>query len=61
MDPFGARLTAAVQVRGSQVVVGVDPDPARLWPAAGARAPEARALLGAAEDLISAAQRGSGA
>ena len=49
MDPFGARLTAAVQARESQVVVGVDPDPARLWPAAAARAPEARALLGAAD------------
>ena len=49
MEPFGARLTAAVEARGSQVVVGVDPDPARLWPSAGDRAPEARALLEVAE------------
>ena len=49
MEPFGARLAAAVEARGSQVVVGVDPDPARLWPTSGARAPEARALLEVAE------------
>ena len=49
MEPFGARLAAAVEARGSQVVVGVDPDPARLWPSAGDRAPEARALLEVAE------------
>ena len=42
---FGARLAAAVEERGSQVVVGIDPDPARLWPAATERAAEARALL----------------
>ena len=48
---FGARLAAAVEERGSQVVVGIDPDPARLWPAATERAAEARALLDApAED-----------
>lgn len=29
---FGERLTAAVERRRSQVVVGLDPDPARLWP-----------------------------
>jgi len=34
-----------VEARRSQVVVGIDPDPARLWPAASERAPEARALL----------------
>ena len=43
--PFGERLAAAVEARRSQVVVGVDPDPARLWPAASERAAEARALL----------------
>jgi orotidine-5'-phosphate decarboxylase len=43
--PFGERLAAAVAERRSQVVVGVDPDPARLWPAASERAAEARALL----------------
>ena len=29
---FGARLAAAVAERESQIVVGVDPDPAKLWP-----------------------------
>jgi len=47
VEPFGARLAAAVAARESQVVVGIDPDPARLWPAAVERAPEARALLAA--------------
>ena len=30
---FGDRLAAAVEARRSQVVLGLDPDPARLWPA----------------------------
>ena len=38
--------------RGSQVVVGIDPDPTRLWPGALERAPEARAQL--AEALAAA-------
>ena len=29
---FGARLVAAVSARESQIVLGIDPDPARLWP-----------------------------
>jgi orotidine-5'-phosphate decarboxylase len=29
---FGARLAAAVTARESQIVLGIDPDPARLWP-----------------------------
>lgn len=29
---FGERLAAAVAARRSQVVLGLDPDPARLWP-----------------------------
>ena len=29
---FGARLAAAVEARESQIVLGIDPDPARLWP-----------------------------
>ena len=32
--PFGDRLKAAVARRESQIVLGLDPDPARLWPAA---------------------------
>jgi len=31
---FAQRLTDAVAARRSQVVLGLDPDPARLWPAA---------------------------
>jgi orotidine-5'-phosphate decarboxylase len=29
---FGDRLAAAVSARESQIVLGIDPDPARLWP-----------------------------
>ena len=29
---FGDRLAAAVAARESQIVLGIDPDPARLWP-----------------------------
>jgi orotidine-5'-phosphate decarboxylase len=50
-----------VEARQSQVVVGIDPDPAHLWPAATQRAPEARALLTdslAAADLAAAALSG---
>ena len=43
--PFGARLADAVTARESQVVVGIDPDPARLWPAGVERTAEARAEL----------------
>jgi orotidine-5'-phosphate decarboxylase len=42
---FGDRLAAAVGERESQVVLGIDPDPARLWPAAVERTGEARARL----------------
>jgi len=45
IEAFGARLAAAVEARQSQVVVGIDPDPDRLWPAAASRADEARALM----------------
>ena len=33
---FGDRLATAVAARESQIVLGLDPDPARLWPAAAA-------------------------
>jgi orotidine-5'-phosphate decarboxylase len=32
--PFAERLSEAVTRRESQIVLGLDPDPARLWPAA---------------------------
>jgi orotidine-5'-phosphate decarboxylase len=31
---FGERLAARVAERGSQIVLGIDPDPSALWPAA---------------------------
>jgi orotidine-5'-phosphate decarboxylase len=42
---FGDRLAEAVQRRESQVVLGIDPDPERLWPAAVEASSEARAHL----------------
>jgi orotidine-5'-phosphate decarboxylase len=36
---FGDRLAARVADRESQIVLGLDPDPARLWPDAAAAAP----------------------
>jgi orotidine-5'-phosphate decarboxylase len=38
---FGSRLAALVAVRESQLVLGLDPDPARLWPEAHAAADRA--------------------
>jgi orotidine-5'-phosphate decarboxylase len=43
--PFGERLAAVVAARESQIVLGIDPDPSRLWPEALARTSEARANL----------------
>ena len=42
---FGDRLTEAVAARESQIVLGIDPDPAKLWPAAVEATSEARARL----------------
>ncbi|MBE2320207.1 orotidine-5'-phosphate decarboxylase [Solirubrobacter sp. CPCC 204708] len=42
---FGDRLSTAVAERESQIVLGIDPDPAKLWPAAIDRTSEARARL----------------
>ncbi|MEA2156389.1 MAG: orotidine-5-phosphate decarboxylase [Solirubrobacteraceae bacterium] len=36
---FGDRLAGLVEARGSQIVLGLDPDPERLWPQALAQAP----------------------
>jgi orotidine-5'-phosphate decarboxylase len=36
---FADRLAGIVEARGSQIVLGLDPDPARLWPDAVAQAP----------------------
>jgi orotidine-5'-phosphate decarboxylase len=43
--PFGDRLAAAVAARESQVVLGIDPDPAKLWPDAVEALAESRARL----------------
>ncbi len=43
--PFGDRLAAAVAARESQIVLGIDPDPAKLWPAAVDGMAESRARL----------------
>jgi orotidine-5'-phosphate decarboxylase len=43
--PFPDRLVAAVAGRESQIVLGIDPDPARLWPGPLDRTSEARAAL----------------
>ena len=42
---FGDRLTEAVARRESQIVLGIDPDPLKLWPAAVEATSEARARL----------------
>lgn len=63
MTPFGDRLAAQVAARESQIVLGLDPDPAHLWPQAadgleigGAPAAAASAAVAAhCEALIDAA------
>ncbi len=52
--PFGDRLAAAVATRESQIVLGIDPDPARLWADAVERAGAARAQLA---EALAAAER----
>ena len=53
---FGDRLAAAVAERESQIVLGLDPDPSRLWPDAVAGAGEAApAVLAHCRALIDAA------
>src|SRR5918999_5009342 len=43
--PFGDRLARAVAARESQVVLGIDPDPGKLWPEALEGMAESRARL----------------
>ena len=61
-QPFGERLAAAVAARESQIVLGIDPDPERLWRTAG-RADQARpalaAALAAADEAARAAVSGA--
>ena len=42
---FGDRLVAAVAARESQIVLGIDPDPSRLWPGPVGQSSEPRAEL----------------
>jgi orotidine-5'-phosphate decarboxylase len=62
---FGDRLAAAVEQRGSQIVLGIDPDPSRLWPEAVEGSSEARARLAStlsdAEDAAGSVREVSGA
>jgi orotidine-5'-phosphate decarboxylase len=44
-SPFGDRLARAVAERESQVVLGIDPDPGKLWPDAVEGMAESRARL----------------
>ena len=46
--PFGERLERAVEERQSQVVLGLDPDPERLWPGADDVLGHCRAVIDAA-------------
>ena len=55
---FGDRLAERVAARRSQVVLGLDPDPARLWPEAVRRA-ESGELAGAAPAPGAAPARGA--
>src|SRR4051794_30611113 len=51
---FGDRLAAAVAERESQIVLGLDPDPARLWPEAADAADAATAVAVHCEAAIDA-------
>src|SRR5204862_2793436 len=49
LTPFGDRLAALVAERESQIVLGLDPDPAKLWPGSGGDvAAHSRAVIDAA-------------
>jgi len=52
--PFAERLAASVTARESQIVLGLDPDPARLWPDALAQAPSAGSAAQRAADAVRA-------
>jgi orotidine-5'-phosphate decarboxylase len=48
-EPFGDLLSARVRERGSQLVLGVDPDPSALWPPVGPAGGKVAAGRSAAE------------
>jgi orotidine-5'-phosphate decarboxylase len=49
---FGDRLAAAVARRETQIVCGLDPDPAKLWPGSADAAEHCRAVIAAAGPAI---------
>ncbi|MDO9357145.1 MAG: hypothetical protein Q7T55_25830, partial [Solirubrobacteraceae bacterium] len=56
--PFGDRLAEAAERRGTPLVLGLDPDPARLWPGSLPADPSAElALLGLGAAAEGAATR----
>ena len=59
--PFGERLTAAVAARESQIVLGIDPDPAKLWPVSADRLDAARGALSSGDALEPAVEAAVGA
>src|SRR6476660_2095946 len=50
---FGERLAGRVAERRTQLVLGLDPDPARLWPQASAAAPADDPAAAAADAVAS--------
>ncbi len=54
-EPFGDRLSRRVAERASQLVVGLDPDPAKLWPRAHELAAAGGAGAGSDEPAMRAA------
>lgn len=54
--PFGSRLTSAVRARASQVVIGLDPDPARVPGGASGAAAFCRRVIGQAGPACVAAK-----
>ena len=48
MGHFGDRLASAVEARGSNLVLGLDPDPAKLWPGSAGIAEHCEAAIAAA-------------
>jgi len=60
---FGDALVARVQQRRSQIVLGIDPDPAALWPAAAGTLPSGAGASGPAEagEVAAAVQSHCGA
>jgi orotidine-5'-phosphate decarboxylase len=61
---FGSRLVDAVAARESQIVLGIDPDPAKLWPEAVDGSAEAHmrltAALAEAQDAAASVAQGAG-